>query len=203
MAVAHLRSFLEDGRSPSPHPDTLPVANRMAAPAAPAEARLGAAVGKGMRVEPGFLRWAAVLRTEVWIRILEIVLCLISFSVMAAGKTRGWDGDSFDRYQEYRYCLSMNVLAFAYAMFQVYSHFYHRMKRMHIISRPLSYYFDFCMDQATSSSAATRNDEWVAMFGSDGFTDRMGGSIAISFLAFFAFACSCIISAYKLFSMGL
>ena len=35
-------------------------------------------------------------------RLSEVVLCLISFSVMAADKTRGWSGDSFDRYKEYR-----------------------------------------------------------------------------------------------------
>ncbi|KAL5186285.1 CASP-like protein 4A3 [Glycine soja] len=36
-------------------------------------------------------------------RLSEVVLCLISFSVMAADKTRGWSGDSFDRYKEYRF----------------------------------------------------------------------------------------------------
>ena len=36
-------------------------------------------------------------------RLSEIVLCLISFSVMAADKTQGWSGDSYDRYKEYRF----------------------------------------------------------------------------------------------------
>lgn len=36
-------------------------------------------------------------------RLSEVLLCLISFSVMAADKTQGWSGDSFDRYKEYRY----------------------------------------------------------------------------------------------------
>lgn len=35
-------------------------------------------------------------------RLCEAVLSLISFSVMAADKTQGWSGDSFDRYREYR-----------------------------------------------------------------------------------------------------
>lgn len=39
-------------------------------------------------------------------RLSEVVLCLISFSVMAADKTKGWAGDSFDRYREYRFFLS-------------------------------------------------------------------------------------------------
>lgn len=35
-------------------------------------------------------------------RLSEFVLCLVSFAVMAADKTQGWSGDSFDRYKEYR-----------------------------------------------------------------------------------------------------
>lgn len=42
-------------------------------------------------------------------RFSEIVLCLISFSVMAADKTQGWSGDSFDRYTEYR-SLSLSLV---------------------------------------------------------------------------------------------
>lgn len=42
-------------------------------------------------------------RAALVLRVCEIVLCLISFSVMAADKTQGWSGDSFDRYKEYRY----------------------------------------------------------------------------------------------------
>lgn len=41
-------------------------------------------------------------------RVSEVVLCLISFSVMAADKTQGWSGDSFDRYKEYRSLLNFN-----------------------------------------------------------------------------------------------
>ncbi|XP_040374996.1 CASP-like protein 4A2 [Rosa chinensis] len=33
---------------------------------------------------------------------IELLPCLILFSVMAANKTHGWVGDSFDRYKEYR-----------------------------------------------------------------------------------------------------
>ncbi|KAK9926897.1 hypothetical protein M0R45_024105 [Rubus argutus] len=51
-------------------------------------------------------------------RVSELVLCLISFSVMAADKTQGWSGDSFDRYKEYRYCLAVTVIGFAYSAFK-------------------------------------------------------------------------------------
>lgn len=55
---------------------------------------------------------ASILRRSKWemmvkkaalgFRVCEVIVCLISFSVMAADRTRGWSGDSFDRYKEYR-----------------------------------------------------------------------------------------------------
>jgi len=45
-------------------------------------------------------------------RLSEVVLCLISFSVMAADKTSGWSGDSFDRYKEYRFKFFFFLLSF-------------------------------------------------------------------------------------------
>ncbi|KAK4793271.1 hypothetical protein SAY86_023706 [Trapa natans] len=38
-----------------------------------------------------------------WVRVLEAAICMSSFAVMAADKTQGWSGDTFDRYREYRY----------------------------------------------------------------------------------------------------
>lgn len=49
-----------------------------------------------------------VEKVNLGVRVLEIVFCLISFSVMAANKTQGWSGDSFDRYKEYRSSFSLN-----------------------------------------------------------------------------------------------
>lgn len=44
-----------------------------------------------------------IRKAALGFRLSEVLLCLISFSVMAADKTQGWSGDSFDRYKEYRY----------------------------------------------------------------------------------------------------
>ena len=41
-----------------------------------------------------------VEKAALGFRFSEIVLCLILFSVMAADKTQGWSGDSFDHYTE-------------------------------------------------------------------------------------------------------
>lgn len=47
-------------------------------------------------------RGQAVGRAAIVVRLAAVVLSLVSFSVMAADKTKGWAGDSFDRYREYR-----------------------------------------------------------------------------------------------------
>ncbi|KAL8154233.1 LOW QUALITY PROTEIN: hypothetical protein V2J09_011993 [Rumex salicifolius] len=48
-----------------------------------------------------------VMRAALGLRVYEFVLSLISFVVMAADNTQGWSGDSFYRYKEYKYCLSI------------------------------------------------------------------------------------------------
>ncbi|KAG4932686.1 hypothetical protein JHK87_046688 [Glycine soja] len=116
-------------------------------------------------------------------RLSEVVLCLISFSVMAADKTRGWSGDSFDRYKEYRYCLSVNVIAFVYAAFQACDLAYQVLAYLLI---------------SAASSAATRVDDWQSNWGKDDFTEMASASIALTFLAFVAFAISSLISGYNL-----
>ncbi|KAL6281137.1 hypothetical protein ACE6H2_018018 [Prunus campanulata] len=117
-------------------------------------------------------------------RVSEVVLCLISFSVMAADKTQGWSGDSFDRYKEYRYCLAVNVIAFVYAAFQAYNLSYHLVLAYLLIS--------------ASSSAATRVDDWQSNWGKDEFTEMATASVSMAFLAFVAFALSSLISGYNL-----
>lgn len=47
-------------------------------------------------------RGETIARAAILARLAAVVLSLISFSVMAANRTKGWAGDSFDRYMEYR-----------------------------------------------------------------------------------------------------
>ncbi|KAG2675834.1 hypothetical protein I3843_12G025600 [Carya illinoinensis] len=144
-------------------------------------------------------------RAALVFRVSEIVLCLISFSVMAADKTQGWSGDSFDRYKEYRYCLSVNVIAFVYSGFQASDLTYHMFTGKHAIRHHLRRHFDFFMDQilaylliSSSSSAATRVDDWQSNWGKDKFTEMASASVGMAFLAFVAFAFSSLISGYSL-----
>lgn len=146
-----------------------------------------------------------VKKAALGFRICALVFCLISFSVMAADRTQGWAGDSFERYKEYRYCFSVNIIGFVYAGFQAYDLAYSLATERHVIPRNFGYYFDFFMDQimtylliSASSSAATRVDDWVSNWGKDEFTKMATASIGMSFMAFFAFAFSSLISGYNL-----
>ncbi|CAI0549625.1 unnamed protein product [Linum tenue] len=175
----------------------------------PEGGRSGAAVGSILRRSG---KEDMVRLAELCFRIGELVLCLISFSVMAADKTQGWSGDSFDRYKEYRYCLSVNVIGFAYSAFQAYDLGYYMGTGKHVIRHHLRWHFNFFIDQASpwflhnamayllisaSSSAATRVDDWQSNWGKDEFTVMATASIAMSFLAFVAFAASSVISGYN------
>ncbi|KAI8032339.1 CASP-like protein 4A3 [Camellia lanceoleosa] len=146
-----------------------------------------------------------VKKAELGFRVCEVILCLISFSVMASDKTQGWSGDSFDRYKEYRYCVAVTVIGFVYSGFQACDLSYHLISGKYIFFQPLRYHFDFAMDQilaylliSASSSAATRVDDWVSNWGKDEFTQMASGSIAMSFLAFAAFPLSSLISGCNL-----
>ncbi|MCL7029385.1 hypothetical protein MKW94_012068 [Papaver nudicaule] len=146
-----------------------------------------------------------VKKAALGFRICALVFCLISFSVMAADTTQGWAGDSFQRYREYRYCFSVNIIGFVYAGFQAYDLAYSLATEKHVVPRNFGYYFDFFMDQimtylliSASSSAATRVDDWVTNWGKDQFTKMASASIAMSFMAFFTFAFSSLISGYNL-----
>ncbi|XP_068643205.1 CASP-like protein 4A3 [Aristolochia californica] len=144
-------------------------------------------------------------RAELGFRICSLIFCLISFSVMAADKTQGWAGDSFERYKEYRYCISVTVIGFVYAGFQAYAIVHHLMTGKYLTQHPFRQYLDFSLDQilaylliSSSSSAATRTDDWVSNWGEDEFTKMAGASIGMSFMAFVSFALSSLMSGYSL-----
>ncbi|KAL1551280.1 CASP-like protein 4A3 [Salvia divinorum] len=150
-------------------------------------------------------RNTAVRRVALAFRVFEVISCLISFSVMAADKTEGWSGDSFGRYIEYRFCVAVNVIGFVYSGFQAFDMAYYLGKGKHVFAHHLRLHFEFAMDQilayllmSASSSAATRVDDWISNWGADEFTLMASASIAMSFLAFLAFAISSLVSGYNL-----
>ncbi|ESQ52259.1 hypothetical protein EUTSA_v10017222mg [Eutrema salsugineum] len=118
-------------------------------------ARVGSGRGNGQRsgavlaILRRSKREEVVKYSALGFRLSEVVLALISFSVMAADKTQGWSGDSFDRYKEYRFCLSMNVVAFVYSAFQACDLAYYLVKEKHLINHHLRPLFEFIIDQAS------------------------------------------------------
>ncbi|KAL6010981.1 executer 1 [Asimina triloba] len=117
------------------------------------EVRSATKMEKGGVVVPSTLRRSKqdemVPKAELGFRVLGLIFCLISFSVMASDKTQGWSGDSFDRYKEYRYCLAMTVIGFVYAGFQACAQGYYLTTGKRLIQNTMRPCFDFSLDQAS------------------------------------------------------
>ncbi|XP_031493654.1 CASP-like protein 4A3 [Nymphaea colorata] len=199
------------------HTDThLSVADVLGLPMEGGEAGVGRdTVGEGSRrrgVSPIVRRWnreKVLRRAGLAFRVCGLLFSLVSFSVMAADKTQGWSGDSFYRYKEYRYVISVAVITFAYSTLQLAAHLYQFATGKPAIRRPLSLYIDFACDQvlayllmSASSSAASLTDDTQAEWGKDPFTDLASGSVSISFLAFAALALSSLISGYHVYNQN-
>ncbi|KNA18566.1 hypothetical protein SOVF_069650 [Spinacia oleracea] len=149
-------------------------------------------------------RGKLVKRMGLALRFCEFALCLVSFSVMAADKNRGWALDSFDRYIEFRYAMSVNVIGFACSGLQGLD-LLHQLTTGKDAGSRVRYYFDFAIDQilaylllSASSSAFTRVDDWISNWGSDKFPAMASASVGVSFVAFVAFAFSSLVSGYLL-----
>ncbi|KAJ8423215.1 hypothetical protein Cgig2_006768 [Carnegiea gigantea] len=147
-----------------------------------------------------------VRRAALGLRVCQFVVCLVSFSVMAADKNRGWALDSFDRYVEFRYSMSVNIIGFAYSGLQGLDLLLQLTNtRKSLSNSQVRCYFDFAMDQilaylllSASSSAFTRVDDWISNWGQDKFPSMASASVGVSFLAFTAFALSSLVSGYVL-----
>ena len=125
-------------------------------------------------------RESAVERGALVFRICGFLFCLISFSIMASDKNKGWTLDSFDRYEEFRcvslsavffnfhhtmksikrvicrYCLSVNVIGFVYSGLQGCDLAYHMGTGKHALRHHLRRHLDFFMDQASQLSDLTK-----------------------------------------------
>jgi len=157
---------------------------------------------------PEKVRRAELRRAELGFRVSAAVFCLVALSVMAADTTTGWSGDSFRRYNEYRYVLAASVVAFTYSGFQLVAEVHYLVTSRHIIQAPWRSYFNLAMDQmlaylllSASSAALSRNDVWMSRFGGDQFTKLINASASMAFLAFIALGLNSIISAYCVFSL--
>lgn len=198
--------------------DAKPAADKVAPAVVTESVAGGGGGGGGGKVGVGSKRWllsgvpdkvrrSELKRAELGFRVSAAVFCLISLSVMSAGTTPGWAGDSFRRYNEYRYTLAASVMAFTYSGFQLVAEVHYLVTGRRIIGGPWGNYFNLAMDQvlaylllSASSAALSRNDVWVSRFGVDQFAKLINASGSMAFLAFIALGFSSIISAYRVFS---
>ena len=90
-----------------------------------------------------------VKRAELGVRVCEMVLCLISLSVMVADRSRGWSGDSYYRYKEYRSDVFINICVYIYicVCVCVYVHLHTNQMRLFLVHYKLAvsvfYFFVF------------------------------------------------------------
>ncbi|GFY87185.1 uncharacterized protein family [Actinidia rufa] len=103
-------------------------------------------------------RESMVKKAALGFRVFGVVFCLISFSLMAADRYKGWAFDSFDRYKEFRYCLSVNVIGFVYNLAQALDLAHHLLTGKYFSQHPLRYYFDFAMDQLLRKICKTTSE---------------------------------------------
>ncbi|KAM7509124.1 hypothetical protein LguiA_019577 [Lonicera macranthoides] len=151
-------------------------------------------------------REAELKKVALGFRAFGFLFCLISFSVMSADKNQGWAVDSFYRYKEFRYSLSVNVIGFIYSGVEGIDLAYQLATGNYVIRHQLRYYLIFAIDQmlsyllmSASSSAAIRVDDWESNWGKDKFPAMARASVGLSFMAFVALAFSSLISGYSLY----
>lgn len=146
-----------------------------------------------------------VKKAALGFRLFGFVFCLVSFSVMAADRYKGWALDSFNRYIEFRYCIAVNAIGGFYSALQGLNLAYQLSSGKLVSGSHLRYIFDFAFDQilaylliSSSSSAAIRVDDWQSNWGEDKFTNMARTAVVVSFLAFVSLAVNSIISGYTL-----
>ncbi|XVF16429.1 hypothetical protein REPUB_Repub10bG0029800 [Reevesia pubescens] len=113
--------------------------------------KLGSGSGKRLRPDLSILRRIKrdkmVKKALLGFRISGFVFCLVSFSVLAADKDKGWALDSFYRYKEFRFCMAVNVIGFAYSGIQAYDLAYQLTFGKQKPRSRLRCYLDFVLDQ--------------------------------------------------------
>ncbi|KAL5217144.1 hypothetical protein ABZP36_017828 [Zizania latifolia] len=123
--------------------------------------------------------------------------------VLVASNQHG-DWMEFDRYQEYRYLLSIAALAFAYSLAQALRHAYRMRRGADPVSAASGRLLDFAGDQVvayllmSALSAATPITNRMRSAVINSFTDTTAAAISMAFFAFAALALSAVISGYRL-----
>ncbi|OIW06669.1 hypothetical protein TanjilG_04063 [Lupinus angustifolius] len=143
------------------------------------------------------------------LRVTAFVFCIISFAVLAADK----EGiqimqqyslpNSFNRFNEFKYTLSVNAIGFVYSGLQIFGLVKYFITKKYTLNPLLRGYFNFAMDQivtyllmSASSSAATLAYNWESIWGEYKFAIMANASVTFSYIAFVAFALTSLVSGY-------
>lgn len=141
-------------------------------------------------------------KSTMLLRALACLLSLISLLVMGSNKHGDWR--DFDKYEEYRYCLAIAILAFLYTAAQILRQLHRFSTGRDLVPRRASAIADFAGDQViaylliSASSAAIPITNRMREGADNMFTDASSASISMAFFAFVALALSALISGLKL-----
>ncbi|MCL7026040.1 hypothetical protein MKW94_030276 [Papaver nudicaule] len=126
----------------------------------------------------------------------------LSFVIMASNKHGSWE--DFDKYQEYRYCLAISILALMYSGAQVFYQINRIRTGKDFISQPKVFIIDFLGDQIMAYLLISAMSAAIPMTnrmreGADNIvTDSSASAISMTFFAFCSLAVSALISGFKL-----
>ena len=113
-SLSSLSSDLSHGSSPREEKPPVPVVKRHVRDVPVVVTKVDPEGGGRWRVRqsPSILRRvkreSMVKKAALGFRVFGVVFCLISFSLMAADRYKGWALDSFDRYKEFRFVRAPN-----------------------------------------------------------------------------------------------
>ncbi|RZC82482.1 hypothetical protein C5167_045273 [Papaver somniferum] len=139
---------------------------------------------------------------SLFLRGGTLFFSFLAFVIMASNKHGDWE--DFDKYQEYRYCLAISILAIMYCGAQVF----HQVNRIRtgkdFISQPKAFILEFFGDQImaylliSATSAAIPMTNHMREGADNIFTDSSASAISMTFFAFLTLALSALISGFKL-----
>ncbi|XP_074565473.1 CASP-like protein 4B2 [Curcuma longa] len=136
------------------------------------------------------------------LRALAWVFSLVAVALLASNKQGGWM--NFDRYQEFRYLLSVAAIAMVYSMVQLLRQAHRFATGKDFAPLTYSWTFDFAGDQVvaylliSASSAAIPITDRMRREVVNTFTDISVVAISLTLLSFVALGSCALISGFKI-----
>ncbi|KAA0044207.1 CASP-like protein 4B1 [Cucumis melo var. makuwa] len=187
--------------------DSAPTQQDVSLPPAPpaADLKSQSSAASSFGVSEIVSRWRRediLKRRALALRGFAFIFSLLAFIIMASNKHGDWK--DFDKYEEFRYVLAIEILSTLYTGAQVLRQFHELSTGKSVFLPQKSVFIDFIGDQSAAYLQMSAASSAVPMTnrmreGSDSFfTDSLAASVTMSFFAFLSLALSSIISGYKL-----